>query len=63
LCRTTLPLAQLSRTFVAVQSDPRNDFNRCRDEVIAAPAKDQEIYVEIARAITLKLLNSNMKYK
>jgi hypothetical protein len=27
LGRTTLPLAQLSRTFIAVQSSPRNDFN------------------------------------
>jgi hypothetical protein len=45
LGHTTLPLAQLSRTLVAVQSNPRNDFNRRRDEVIAAPGQDQEIYV------------------
>jgi hypothetical protein len=45
LGRTTLPLAQLSRTFTAVQSNPCNDFNRRRDEVIGAPGKDQEIYI------------------
>jgi hypothetical protein len=57
LGRTTLPLAQLSHTFTVVQSNPCNDFNRRRDEVIGAPGKDQEIYIEITLDIALNILN------
>jgi hypothetical protein len=48
LGRATLPLAQLSRTLVAVQSNPRSDSIRRREEIIAAPCQDRKIRTEIA---------------
>lgn len=47
LGRTTLPLAQLSRTLVAVQSNPRSDSIRRREEVIGAPRQSLKTNIEI----------------
>ena len=47
LGRTTLPLAQLSRTLIAVPSKPRSDSVRRRDEIIGAPRQEPKTHIEI----------------
>jgi hypothetical protein len=43
----TLPLAQLSRRLVAVQSNPRNDSIRRREEIIGAPRQNLKTHMKI----------------
>jgi len=43
----TLPFAKLSRTLAAVQSNPRSDSIRRREEIIGAPRQNLKTHMEI----------------
>jgi hypothetical protein len=63
LGRATLSLAQLSRRLVAIQSNPRNDSIRRREEIIGAPRQNLKMHMKMTLAIKLKLMNLIMKYR
>ncbi|MGO9593711.1 MAG: hypothetical protein ACLQFF_09905 [Steroidobacteraceae bacterium] len=47
LGRTTLPVAQLSRTLIAVPGNPPSDSIRRREEIIGAPSQNLKTNIEI----------------
>jgi hypothetical protein len=63
LGRTTLLLAQLSRTLIAVQSNPRSDFIRRREEIIGAPLQHLKTHIEITLSVALNVLKFKTKDK
>jgi len=56
----TLPLAQLSRRLVAVQSNRRKDTIRRREEIISTPRQNPKTHIETTLAIKLKLMKLNI---